>query len=135
MNIYVSGLSYRINDDDLRQLFEEYGAIKSAKVITDRETGRSRGFGFVEMENDDEARNAIEELTGAEYDGKVISLAEAKPKTDKPRTGGGFNRERRGGGGFNRGGERRGGFDREDRGGERRSGGFNRENRGGRREH
>lgn len=72
MNIYVSGLSYRINDNDLRQLFEEYGEIKSAKVITDRETGRSRGFGFVEMANDDEAKTAIEELTGAEYDGKAL---------------------------------------------------------------
>ncbi len=116
MNIYVSGLSYRINDDDLRQLFEEYGQITSAKVITDRETGRSRGFGFVEMANDDEARTAIEELTGAEYDGKVISVSQAKPKTDRPRNGGGFNRERRGG--FDRG-ERRGGFDRENRGGNR----------------
>jgi RNA recognition motif-containing protein len=134
----VSGLSYRISDDDLRQLFEEYGAIKSAKVITDRETGRSRGFGFVEMDNDDEAKRAIEELTGAEYDGKVISVTEAKPKTDKPRGGGGFNRERSGG--FNRGGGR-GGYDRDsrgggDRGGERR-GGFGGERRsgGGRREH
>ncbi|MGD9978016.1 MAG: RNA recognition motif domain-containing protein [Bacteroidales bacterium] len=125
MNIYVSGLSYRINDDDLRQLFEEYGQITSAKVITDRETGRSRGFGFVEMANDDEAKTAIEELTGAEYDGKVISVTEAKPKTDKPRSGG-FGRDRRGGG-FDRG-ERRGGFDR----GERR-GGFDRG--GNRREH
>lgn len=114
MNIYVSGLSYRINDNDLRQLFEEYGEIKSAKVITDRETGRSRGFGFVEMANDDEAKTAIEELTGAEYDGKVISVSEAKPKSDKPRSGG-FNRERRGG--FDR--ERRGGFDRDSRGGGR----------------
>ncbi len=140
MNIYVSGLSYRISDDDLRQLFEEYGAIKSAKVITDRETGRSRGFGFVEMDNEEEGKKAIEELTGAEYDGKVISVTEAKPKTDKPRGGGGFNRERSGGGGFNRGGGR-GGFDRDsrgggDRGGERR-GGFGGERRtgGGRREH
>lgn len=121
MNIYVSGLSYRINDDDLRQLFEEYGQITSAKVITDRETGRSRGFGFVEMANDDEARTAIEELTGAEYDGKVISVSEAKPKADRPRSGS-FNRERRGG--FDRG-ERRGGYDRDNRGG----------NRGGRREY
>lgn len=99
-------------------------------MITDRETGRSRGFGFVEMANDDET--AIEELTGAEYDGKVISVTEAKPKTDKPRGGGGFNRERSGGGGFNRGGGR-GGFDRDSRsgGGERRSGGFDRASRGG----
>ncbi|HOK60674.1 MAG: RNA-binding protein [Tenuifilum sp.] len=124
MNIYVSGLSYRINDDDLRQLFEEYGQINSAKVITDRETGRSRGFGFVEMANDEEARTAIEELTGAEYDGKVISVSEAKPKTDKPRNGGGFNRERRGGGY----GERRGGYSREGR--DSRGGG-----RGGRRDY
>ncbi|MDI3526391.1 MAG: hypothetical protein PWR03_574 [Tenuifilum sp.] len=115
MNIYVSGLSYRINDDDLRQLFEEYGEIISAKVITDRETGRSRGFGFVEMANDDEARKAIDELTEAEYDGKVIRVTQAKPKSDRPRNGGGFNRERRGGGY----GERRGGFNRDNRGGGR----------------
>ncbi|HDP75376.1 MAG TPA: RNA-binding protein [Bacteroidales bacterium] len=116
MNIYVSGLSYRINDDDLRQLFEEYGQINSAKVITDRETGRSRGFGFVEMANDEEARTAIDELTGAEYDGKVISVSEAKPKTDRPRNGGGFNRDRRSGGGY---GVRRGGYSRDSRGGRR----------------
>lgn len=113
MNIYVSGLSYRIDDNDLRQLFEEYGSIRSAKVITDRETGRSRGFGFVEMDNDEEAQTAIDDLTGAEYDGKVISVTKAKPKGDRPRNnGGGFHRERRGGyerdyrGGGGRGGRR-----------------------------
>lgn len=114
MNIYVSGLSFRINDDDLRQLFEEYGEVSSAKVITQRETGRSRGFGFVEMPDNEAAEKAIKELSGAEYDGRTISLNEAKPKEDRPRTGGGFNRERRGGYGDR---DRRGGGygDRENR--------------------
>jgi RNA recognition motif-containing protein len=120
MNIYVSGLSFKINDDDLKQLFEEYGEITSAKVITDKMTGRSRGFGFVEMSNDEEAAHAMEELNGAEYDGKVIAVSQAKPKTDKPRTGG-FNR----GGGFNRD-SRGGGYNRDNRGG-----GYNRDSRGG----
>lgn len=116
MNIYVSGLSFRINDDDLRQLFEEYGEITSAKVITQKETGRSRGFGFVEMPDDEAAQRAINELSGAEYDGRTISLNEAKPKEDRPRMGGSGggrpNRDRPGG--YNR--ERRGGYDRNSRG-------------------
>lgn len=127
MNIYVSGLSFRINDDDLRQLFEEYGEITSAKVITQRETGRSRGFGFVEMPDDEAAQRAIKELSGAEYDGRTISLNEAKPKEDRPRTGGGFNRERRGGYGDR---EHRGGY-----GDRRGSYGDRDNNRGGRRDY
>jgi RNA recognition motif-containing protein len=82
MNIFISNLSFRINDDDLKQLFEDYGEISSAKVITDRYTGKSRGFGFVEMSNDDAAKKAIEELDRAEYDGKVITVSIAKPKTE-----------------------------------------------------
>ena len=85
MNIYISNLSYDVNDSDLRELFEEYGEVSSAKVIMDRETGRSRGFGFVEI--------AIDELNQAEYDGKVINVNVAKPRTDRPAGGrGGFNR-------------------------------------------
>lgn len=106
MNIYISNLSYGVNDADLRELFAEYGEITSAKVIMDRETGRSRGFGFVEMSDDAQAQKAIEELNQAEYDGKVISVSVAKPRTDRPAG----NR-----GGFNRNGGSRGGF-----GGERR---------------
>jgi RNA recognition motif-containing protein len=92
MNIFISNLSFRVNDEDLKQLFEEYGEISSAKVITDKYTGKSRGFGFVEMSNDDSAKKAIEELDRAEYDGKVITVSIAKPKTDaRPRTNGGGN--------------------------------------------
>ena len=69
MNIYISNLSYDVNDSDLRELFEEYGEVSSAKVIMDRETGRSRGFGFVEMSDDTQGQKAIDELNQAEYDG------------------------------------------------------------------
>lgn len=98
MNIYVSNLSYAVNDGDLKELFEEYGVVSSAKVITDRETGRSRGFGFVEMPDDAESQKAIDELNQVEYDGKVINVNVAKPRTDRPANNRGFNR----GGGFNR---------------------------------
>jgi RNA recognition motif-containing protein len=108
MNIFISNLSFRIDDQDLRQLFEEYGDIASAKVIMDRDTGKSRGFGFVEMPNDESAKKAIEELDRAEYDGKVISVSIAKPKTEnKGRSNGGGNFRDRGGrdrdkGGYNK---------------------------------
>jgi len=83
MNIFISNLSFRIGDDDLKSLFEEYGAVKSAKVITDKLSGRSRGFGFVEMSNDNEGQAAIDKLNQAKYDGKVISVSIAKPKTER----------------------------------------------------
>lgn len=99
MNIFVAGLSYQINDADLKELFEEYGEITSAKIITDRETRRSKGYGFVEMADEDGQR-AIEELNGAEYDGRTLSVSEARPRAegDRPRNGnrGGGNR----GGGY-----------------------------------
>ncbi len=95
MNLFISNLSFRVDDEDLKQLFEEYGEIKSAKVITDKITSRSRGFGFVELQDDKEAKRAIEELNGAEFDGKVIAVAEARPRTDKKP--GGYNDSRRGG--------------------------------------
>ena len=108
MNIYISNLSYGITDADLRELFADYGEIISAKVILDRETGRSRGFGFVELADEALGQKAIDELNQAEYDGKVISVNLAKPRVDRPagnrgggnRGGGGFNRDRRGGGGY-----------------------------------
>ncbi|MCX6278709.1 MAG: RNA-binding protein [Bacteroidetes bacterium] len=104
-NIFVSNLSFRINDEDLKQAFAEYGAVKSAKVITDNFSGRSRGFGFVEMENDEEAAKAIEELNNAEFDGKVMTVSEARPRTDrKPSSGGGNFSRGGGGGGSNSGG-------------------------------
>lgn len=93
MNIFIAGLSYSINDADLKELFSEYGEIASSKVIMDRQTGRSKGYGFVEMEDNDAAKKAIEELNGAEYDGRTISVSEARPREEKPRRE--FNRERR----------------------------------------
>ena len=104
MNIYISNLSYDVNDSDLRELFEEYGEVSSAKVIMDRETGRSRGFGFVELSDDELAKKAIEELNQASYDGKVINITEARPREDRGDRGGRFNNNRGGGYGSNRGG-------------------------------
>ena len=80
MNIYISGLSYGINDADLNELFSAYGETSSAKVIMDRESGRSRGFGFVEMTSDTDGQKAINELNGAEYDQKTISVSVARPR-------------------------------------------------------
>ncbi|MDR0394365.1 MAG: RNA-binding protein [Tannerella sp.] len=110
MNIYISGLSYNINDDDLNELFTEYGEVSSARVINDRETGKSRGFGFVEMPNDTDAQKAIDELNGAEYDNKVISVSIARPKTERPSFGGNRNR------GNNSGFRRNNGFGRDNGG-------------------
>lgn len=91
MNIYVSSLSWGTTDESLRSLFEQYGQVASASVITDRETGRSRGFGFVEMPSDEEGQKAIEALNGAQVDGRSIGVNVARPKTDRP-SDGGFNR-------------------------------------------
>ena len=104
MNLYISNLSYNISDEDLRLLFADYGEITSAKVIMDRETGRSRGFGFVELSDDELAKKAIEELNQASYDGKVINITEARPREDRGDRGGRFNDNRGGGYGSNRGG-------------------------------
>lgn len=120
MNIYISNLSFDVTDKDLNDIFSDYGVVTSAKVIMDRETGRSRGFGFVEMSSDEEARKAIAELDQAEYVGKTIRVNEARPKTDRPRTGGGF-------GGGNRGGGSRGGFNGGGNRGGNREGGYNSE--------
>ena len=102
MNIYISNLSYNVTDADLNELFADYGEILSARVITDRETGRSRGFGFVELKDDDLAKKAIEELNQATYDEKVINVTEARPRED--RGGNRFGGNRGGYGGGNRGG-------------------------------
>ena len=106
MNIYISNLNYAVTDADLNELFAEYGEVTSAKVILDRETGRSRGFGFVEMSDDEQAKKAIEELDQAEYDEKTISVSVARPRAERPARGG-FNRG--GGGNDRRGGYNRGG--------------------------
>lgn len=112
MNIYISNLSFDVNDSDLRELFEEYGAVSSAKVITDKFSGKSRGFGFVEMNSEEEGQKAIEELNQAEYDGKVINVSVAKPREDRPDRkrsfGGGGGGGNRGGGGGGFGGNRGG---------------------------
>ena len=80
MNMYVSNLSFHTTDDSLRELFEKFGAVSSAKVITDRETGRSRGFGFVEMSVDAEAKEAIQGLNNKEVEGRAMSVSVAKEK-------------------------------------------------------
>ena len=81
MNMYISNLSFHTADDELKKLFEEFGAVSSAKVITDRETGRSRGFGFVEMGSDEDAKKAIQGLNGKEIEGRSMSVSVAKEKT------------------------------------------------------
>jgi RNA recognition motif-containing protein len=97
MNIYISNLSYDVNDGDLKDLFAEYGEVTSAKVITDKMSGQSRGFGFVEMENVAQAQKAIDELNKCEYEGKILVVNPAKPKTDRTdsRGNGGYNSNRR----------------------------------------
>ena len=103
MNIYVSHLNFATKDDSLLNLFAEYGEVSSASIIMDRETGRSRGFGFVEMPNDAEGRKAIEALNDTEFEGKVIGVNIARPKTE--RSNDGYNRGvgyNRGGGGYGR---------------------------------
>jgi len=94
MNIYVSNLSFNVQDEDLRAFFAEYGEVSSAKVILDKETRRSRGFGFVEMPNDDEAKKAIEELNGGTVEGRAINVTEARPREERGNGGGGGNNRR-----------------------------------------
>jgi RNA recognition motif-containing protein len=83
MNMYVSNLSFHTGEDELRKLFEEFGAVSSAKVITDRETGRSRGFGFVEMGADEEANAAIKSLNNKDIEGRAISVTIAREKAPR----------------------------------------------------
>jgi RNA recognition motif-containing protein len=84
MNIYVANLSFTIQDEDLRDLFTPYGEVTSAKVITDKFTGKSRGFGFVEMPDTAAAQKAVDELHSGSLDGRTITVTEAKPKEDRP---------------------------------------------------
>lgn len=99
MNIYVSNLNFRTRGESLQTLFGEYGEVSSANIITDRETGRSRGFGFVEMPDESAARNAINALNGFELDERAINVNEARPKTERSDRGGyGSNQ----GGGYGR---------------------------------
>lgn len=83
MNIYVGNLSYSSTEDSLRQLFESYGTVDTVSIITDRNTGRSRGFGFVEMPNDDEAQAAISELDNKDFDGRPLRVNQARPRAER----------------------------------------------------
>ena len=98
MNIYVSNLGFNIQDEDLKEFFTPYGEVTSAKIINDRETGKSRGFGFVEMSDETAAKKAIAELDGGDVEGRTIKVMIAKPKEEKPqrsnnpfRSGSGYN--------------------------------------------
>jgi RNA recognition motif-containing protein len=103
MSIYVGNLSYEVTQDALSAVFAEYGAVKRVQLPTDRETGRLRGFAFVEMSSEDEETKAIEALDGAEWLGRDLKVNKAKPREDRGGSfGGGGNRG--GGGGYNRGG-------------------------------
>lgn len=104
MNIYVSNLSWGTQSDSLQDLFSQYGEVASANIITDRETGRSRGFGFVEMNNDAEGQAAIDALNGTDFEGKTINVSVARPRTERPAFGGGSR------GGFGNNGGGRGGY-------------------------
>jgi len=98
-NIFVGNLPYSATEDGIQSLFEQYGSVARVKIITDRDTGRSRGFGFVEMENDDEGDRAIEETNGAALDGRQLNVNEARPRRENFEGGGGGGGGGRGGGG------------------------------------
>src|SRR3954467_10967855 len=107
MNIFVGSLPFSIEEADLRESFEAYGAVDSVKIITDKFTGRSKGFGFVEMSNDAEAQKAIDELNGATVQGRTIVVNKSEPKPEGERRT--FNNNRSGGSGGYGGGNRGGG--------------------------
>jgi len=139
MNIFVASLPFQLEEADVRQSFEEFGTVSSVKLILDKETGKKRGYGFVEMPDEEEGQKAIDQLNGAEFLGRAISVSKAEAREDnrprnnfsKPRTGG-YNRE--GGGGFdgNRSFNKGGGFNRSGGGsgggGNRSGGGYSRDN-------
>ena len=102
-NIYVGNLSFDATEDQVRSLFEQYGAVDRVSIITDRDTGQPRGFAFVEMTDDDAAGKAMEGLNGSNLGGRNLTVNEARPKADRPRREGGGNR-----GGYGRGGGRGG---------------------------
>ncbi|HEY5823871.1 MAG TPA: RNA-binding protein [Cyclobacteriaceae bacterium] len=109
MNIYVANIPWKASEDQLKQLFAEYGEVSSAKIVMDKVTQRSRGFGFVEMSDDAAARQAINTLNGADFLGKSLVVNEARPREERPRSGGGGGggygrRSGGGGGGYDRGG-------------------------------
>ena len=95
MNIFISNLNYNTVESELEALFQNYGDVESAKIITDRDTGRSRGFGFVEMSNEEDAAKAIEELNQREFKQKVLNVSEARPREERPRRDNNRSNERR----------------------------------------
>jgi RNA recognition motif-containing protein len=121
--LYVGNLNYRVTSSELQEMFGEFGTVVSAQVIEDRETGRSKGFAFVEMGTDDEAQAAIDGLHDKEHSGRPLTVNEARPREDRPRGGGGGGGYGGGGGGYGGGGyggDRGGGYG---GGGGRRGGG------------
>ena len=102
MNIYVANINWKTKDESLEALFARYGEVSSAHIITDRETGRSRGFGFVEMPNEEEGQKAIDQLNGTSFEGQTITVNVARPREE--RSSGGYGGNRGGGYGGNRGG-------------------------------
>jgi cold-inducible RNA-binding protein len=98
-NLYVGNLPHSATESELRTVFQAHGEVEKVSIVTDRETGRARGFAFVEMANDGEAEKAVAALNGTELGGRALTINEAKPKTDRPRSGG----QRSGGGGGGRG--------------------------------
>ncbi len=123
MNIFVGSLPFKLEEADLRELFEAYGEVSSVKLISDRETGRSKGFGFVEMPDDESAQKAITGLNGTDVSGRSIAVSQAEDKKPNDRRsggGGGYGGNRGGGGGYG-GGNRSGGS----------GGGYNKDSRGG----
>jgi RNA recognition motif-containing protein len=133
MNIFVAKLNFSTTSEELQSLFEQYGVVDSAKVIVDHETGKSKGFGFVEMSNDEEAQKAIDTLNQTEFHDRTIVVKEARPKEENPRFekksfggGGGYNKG--GGGGYNKGGGYGGG---NSGGGYNKGGGYGGGNSGG----
>lgn len=102
--LYVGNLGYNITSSDLEQLFAAHGSVRSAEVIQDRSTGGSKGFGFVEMETDEEAKQAIAALNGQEHSGRMLTVNEARPRENRTGGGGGGGRGGYGGGGGGRGG-------------------------------
>jgi RNA recognition motif-containing protein len=128
--LYVGNLSYGVTSSQLEELFGQHGTVQSAEVIQDRDTGRSKGFGFVQMGSDEEAQAAITALNGQEHDGRALTVNEAKPREERPRGGGGGYGGGGGGGGYGggRGGGGGGGYG---GGGGGRSGGGDRGGFGG----
>lgn len=116
MNIYIANIPFRADENELRELFEGYGSVASVKIILDKETQRSRGFGFVEMENDADGKTAIEAINGSDFQGKTLVVNEARPREPRsdfrPRSGGYQQRSNGGGGGGQRS---EGGWKRNDR--------------------